>query len=803
MLSFASGETCGGRLVLPGRRGSAPAPATTGLAGPASLMAPLLLAEVSDIRRNIMDRIPARDRSCPLVLLALVLLTGNAFLAPPIVAEERFGEEISVVSVDIPVRVLRKGVPVMGLTADDFIVLDDGEPQEISGFEISDLRRAAAVAPQSAELEARADGETSSTADVPAPPAGRSFVVLFDFAYSNPGLLARSVAGIRTMLTEQLHPRDRAAIAIYDTEIRLLAGLTNRRAIHETTLDLVQAMMDRDAQRVRTAAAALEDLQATTATGRSGEMRALLDRFGSRAALALSGPIDLLGPSSSPTGIAEAIFDDGVDLVENPRAQQADFGLGGVESITKGDPFEISRNLAREDAITRVIRMAKGFADFVTLLRDVEGDKHMILVSQGFASRLLENTRITRALHAMFEAFERSGWKIQAIDLGGVPAASNNIQQAFSGPTGTPTSSGIRGFTADALFHLAEETGGRLIENENRIARATARILERTSVTYHLSFERADVPADGAFRKIKIKLRDGLQKANIQHRPGYFAPKPLDQSTEIERRLADAEMLLGTKERRELDVAMLAVASPGNSMVPIVIQVNGTDLLAGTGHRTERIDLEMHVYALDQDDQIRDLVIESMSLDLDDVRPRLTATGLRHLAQLTLPPGVYRLRTLVRRHDDQRVFLASQPLIVPSANTLPWTQPLWLDATSSWLLTRNSALAGEPFTLEGRGFVPAPIPQVTSGNALPFVLGVPRDSDAQIAGQVVDASGALLPGRFSLGARVAAENGRDHLVGSLRTHGLRAGDYRLTVHAADSSGIEVARVESHFRIDPP
>ncbi len=752
---------------------------------------------------------PNFARSHIMLWLFFTLMADLASTAPPAPQERHFTEEISVVAVDIPVRVIRKGSPVLGLTANDFVVLDDGVEQTLTGFDVRDLRRPSTDVPHPGSAGERDGVAAPLASDLPAQPVGRSFVVLFDAVYSRPGLLARSIDGIRTMLTAQLHPHDRAAVAVFDGSIQMLSGLTDRRPIHEGTLDLVQAIVDGSRQGIRTAATALSHLQPTRASGRKGELQELLDHFGPRAALALAGPSHVFGAEQARGDLGASILDDGSRRVEDRRALRADFDVGGVERVVNNDPLELTRKLAEGDAISRVIRMTKQFAELVTLLGDVEGDKHLILVSEGFPPSLLLNARVTRALHAMFEAFERSGWIIQAIDLDGVPAASGNIKQAFSGPTGLPSSPEMRGFSADALFHLAEETGGWIIENENAIGRATARLIERTSVTYHLSFERSDIAADGAFRKIKVKLRDDLPRARIRHRRGYFAPKPLDQNTDIERRLADAELLLGDRERHDLDVTLLAVASPRDDhIVPLVIQVDGLDLLADLAPRAERIEVDIHVYALASDGEVRDLVIDSMRFDLADVRKRLAATGLRHVTQLTLPPGPYRLRTLVRRRGAPRAFLASQSLIVPADATTSWPQPLWLDATNSWLLTRDRALVGDPFVLGERSFVPAPAPQVTPGSSLSFVLTAPEGSpspmsDARITGEVVDAQGTRHPGRVSLGDRSSEVGARDQLIGSIATHGLRAGNYRLTLRATDASENAVVTAENHFRIERP
>ena len=53
--------------------------------------------------------------------------------------QARFGGDATVVSVEIPVNVIRNGAPVRGLTKDDFELLDGRKKQQITGFEVVDL----------------------------------------------------------------------------------------------------------------------------------------------------------------------------------------------------------------------------------------------------------------------------------------------------------------------------------------------------------------------------------------------------------------------------------------------------------------------------------------------------------------------------------------------------------------------------------------------------------------------------------------------------------------------------------------
>ncbi len=89
-------------------------------------------------------------RSRPSLRLLLLLLVPLPLLAAPAKAPARdpvrdqtpsFEGVSQVVAVEVPVNVVdRDGSPVRGLTAADFEVFDDGEPQKVSSFEVVDLK---------------------------------------------------------------------------------------------------------------------------------------------------------------------------------------------------------------------------------------------------------------------------------------------------------------------------------------------------------------------------------------------------------------------------------------------------------------------------------------------------------------------------------------------------------------------------------------------------------------------------------------------------------------------------------------
>ena len=175
------------------------------------------------------------------ISLAVVL-----FLALPSPAHaqyESFGEEASVVLVEVPVTVVHQGRAVEGLSAEDFRVFDRGELQEVDGFEVLRVERSAGE-PGVAEGAATAGGRLA---------ARRNFLFLFDLAYADARSLSGAVESVERLLAEGLAPDDRVGIGFFSGPrgFRWIVGLTERRGDALRALAVARAMIDSDPARAR------------------------------------------------------------------------------------------------------------------------------------------------------------------------------------------------------------------------------------------------------------------------------------------------------------------------------------------------------------------------------------------------------------------------------------------------------------------------------------------------------------------------------------------------------------------------
>jgi hypothetical protein len=334
-------------------------------------------------------------------------------------------------------------------------------------------------------------------------------------------------------------------------------------------------------------------------------------------------------------------------------------------------------------------------------------------------------------------------------------------------------------FSAHGLLYLANETGGKLVEGTNYLAKGLGGAMRRSVHSYLVGVQVDDIPFDGSYHELEVKLRNTQRGTLVRHRNGYFAPLPFRQQDNIQR-LADAARLVsGEEESDDLGVQVVAVPlrSGGETTpVAVLLEVPGQKLLAPG---TPRLGIEVYGYALDEKGSSRDFFAQSVDLDPSKVGGRLAQGGVRILGKLELPRGEHRLRVLVRDRTDGRTSLLTVPLGLASSED--HIDALFLPPTGDpWILVRPTETA---LNLHGRSVVPAAQAALpASGEAQLLVVGHGlADPGEALRSRILDAEGKpAAGGELELLAVTPGELGEpDLVVGRLSAGSLPPGSYLL------------------------
>lgn len=713
---------------------------------------------------------PSRLVRLPVLALAVVLLLA----APPADAQDSavrgsFGEETSVVLVEVPVTVVRDGKPVRGLTRDNFRLFEGRKRLDVVDFEVLDL----------ATL-----GEQESRALPKA--ARRHFLLLFDLSLSEASSIVRARRAAQELVLAGLHPTDLVAVATYTLSRgpQLVLGFTSDRR----QIDL-----------------AIESLGLPELAG--------------------------LQPAPDPLGLLYSAKTTGrLDqaAANEPSRPGAGGDLSAIANAHEEEVIRRAQNTETADRRNRVIGLSRSMADLGKLLASVEGKKHVVYLSEGFDNSLLfgssdfavqeeqaiaamrgqyqdvdsdtrfGSSRLQGDVDRMLEEFQKADATIQAVDIGGLRSESS-----AAGP--------VRAASDQGLFYFANETGGELYQNFNDLTEAMGQMLERSSVTYLLTFRPEDVDFDGEFRRLRVELEDVPRGTRAVHRPGYYEPVPYAELSGMAKRFQTADALLSGAPGGDFLTATLAVpfVAPGDQYVPVLVEIDGESFLRGAPEGV--VAAEIYAYALDANGGVTDYFSQTVGVDTGKIGDTLRQGGLKYFGHLNLPAGDYTLRVFVRNQSTGAGALTVSDLAVPSeAVAGPVLLPaLFPDTTNRWVLSREPegeqrADVGFPFLLKEGAYLPEALPVLATGEAAPVQLIAynMNPSALELQVQVERPDGTAVEGghlQVSDRFRVEGED-NDRLVGSFEPRDLAPGDYRLRVTVVDRESGESHTSRSPFRV---
>ena len=636
----------------------------------------------------------------------VVLLAAGPLLA----ASGAVHEQAGVTLIEVPVTVLdRDGKPVRGLTAGDFDVRDEGKSVAIQSVDMTEFASGRAVdAPAPAAHVAAVDAA-----------ARRRFVLLFDLSFSTPSRITRIRNAARQFVTRQLGPDDLAAVATYSIEhgFNLVVTFTPDRA---------------------QLASAVETLGFGNLTEKSPDPLQLTSRV--------------------PNEWAKS----GTDELQ--------LGGGKISDVAMENMRDFARMFKRSDdsyRAGRVTQLLESFGSLAKALDAVEGRKQVIYFSQGFDIRLLQgnsqdtattteqnenaahgaiwnidsqarfgSSSLQAALNTVLDLFKRSDCVIHSVDLSGISAGAGDENDPSNGAGQA------------SLFAIAEGTGGELFKNANDFAGELDRLLEQQSVVYVLAFSPKLTGHPNQFHNLKVKVnKSGVR---LSARAGYYEPKPFSATTLVEKNLTAADVIASEIPVHDVpvSVSVQAFAAADSPVAMVQIQVPAAHLIAAA--KNGKIPLEIYAYAFDPSGRVADFSTQKAVLDVSQVKARLQAGGLRYFAQLKVPAGAFRVRTLVREGDGGAMGFSAADLTVPDfSKKSPYlVEPLAMGAGEGLVLHGKSARGGDtegfPYMAGADPFLPDASPAAMAGKPLKlclFAYSLGDPSQVRIGGQLLDGAG--------------------------------------------------------------
>ncbi|HEX7253002.1 MAG TPA: VWA domain-containing protein, partial [Thermoanaerobaculia bacterium] len=658
-----------------------------------------------------------RRRMSVAVILAPLLISPSSAQQADRAGSVR--ESASVTVVEIPVNVIGKdGKPVAGLTAADFELLDDGKKQPINGMDVVDLARLASapltVGTIPVELAAR-----------------RHWLMIFDLSYTSLSGLLRARDGARDFVTKAMRPTDLAAVATLSAE-------TGFKLVVNFTADRKQL-----------------------AEG--------IDTLG-LPGVAVQHAVDPLGFAIVAPGLSEGT--DRLNKVVQELKELRDNQKPATDDLARG----------------RVTQLVKSLGTIGRVLDSVRGRKHVLFFSEGFETRLLSGNAAEKPSGAPFAAQQSTTqetadnaahgelWKIDSDARYGSTSSRTVLDRALaecrrsdtllhtvdiSGLRNDSDASGVTkpGSGTDALFTLAADTNGEFIRNANNFGGEIEKIVERTDLVYLLIYQPKSLTKPGTFHELKVKVK--APGAKVVARAGYYEPRPYAALSPVERMLDAGDALTGGPRQDSFPTVALAAPFPSGgplSQVPVIIEIPGKALLAGDTAAQSKI--QIYAYATDTSGTLTDYLTQELALDMSKVRANLETGGIKFYGTLSLPPGEYVVRTLVRNGTSGHSAVTATSVKVNevpgvAAVVLP---PFFREPSGKWIMVKASPRADSPtrtaeypFALEGESFIPAALPTLDASSTADIVVatynfaGKDKLEPLQVSSEITGPDGKTRP----------------------------------------------------------
>jgi VWFA-related protein len=542
-----------------------------------------------------------------LLLAAALVVTG--IVHPQ--AQDRpvavFRAAAAVVSVDVVVRDDAGGA-VRGLTAADFTILEDGRPQQIQTFSFEEI------------------------SERPAPPP-EAITVLAD---------------VEERLREDVQRAAAAAPAPETSTAADTASFAGRRLV--VLLFDISSMQPEEVQR------AVESAMKYTQ-----EQMAAADLV---AVVTVGSTVDVLTDFTAEreeiqTALQGLAYSDGTAVppaaAETAATEEA--AAEGETAVVDETGFDTFNNDVR-------LRALKTIAD---TLAPIEQKKAIVYFSAGMG-RAGEDNQVE--LRAAINAAVRGNVAIYPVDARGLEAvvpggdarrASGRGVALFSG-RGVAQQFAQLSASQGTLTTLAADTGGRAFTDANDFGAAFTRVQRDLSAYYLIGYASTNGARDGRFRRIQVRVsRRGVR---VEARAGYYAERDFantnrrDREAQLEEQLAapvsatDLPTIVGTGWFRQ---------AAGRFYIPIAVAVPGSAVPLPPGSDKATLDIRGIV----RDELGRNVARMRETLSLAGSGSSLAGRQVLYQSNVTLPPGRYVVKIVVRENTNGTIGSFEAPIIVP------------------------------------------------------------------------------------------------------------------------------------------
>ena len=368
-------------------------------------------------------------------------------------------------------------------------------------------------------------------------------------------------------------------------------------------------------------------------------------------------------------------------LKKQLQAFSSGSGLGfeeGTTGTTEGTP-DTGQPFTADDTeynIFNTDRRLEALRSVAEKLSHLQQKKSLIYFSSGMDRTGIENQS---ELRAAINAAVRSNMAIYTMDLRGLQALVAGGEAQNASLRGTSAYSGQSMINAlnsnfttqETLVTLASDTGGRAFLDSNDFTQVFKGVQQDTSTYYLLGYRSTNPARDGRYRRIAVKVN--VSGAKSDYRRGYYAPADYQHSTKEDKELQLQEELASELPTTDLPLYLSTAyfrMEANRFFIPISLVVPGSEIPFTRSSDRDKATLDVIGLVQDSEHHPVTRIRDTVKLAVD-TSSEVRKKNVQYDTGLSLPPGKYHLKFVVRENQSGRMGSFEADLDVPDLKSRP------------------------------------------------------------------------------------------------------------------------------------
>ncbi len=350
----------------------------------------------------------------------------------------------------------------------------------------------------------------------------------------------------------------------------------------------------------------------------------------------------------------------------------------GTTGTTEGTP-DTGQPFTADDTeynIFNTDRRLEALRSVAEKLSHLQQKKSLIYFSSGMNRTGIENQS---ELRAATNAAVRSNLAIYTMDLRGLQAIVAGGEAQNASLRGTSVYSGQSMINAlnsnfttqETLVTLASDTGGRAFLDSNDFTQVFKGVQQDTSIYYLLGYRSSNSARDGRYRRISVKVN--IPGVKIDYRRGYYAPADYQHSTKEDKELQLQEELASELPITDLPLYLSAAyfrMEPNKFFIPISLAVPGSQIPFTRNSDRDKATLDVIGTVLDSEHRPVTRIRDTVKLAVN-ASSEVQKKNVQYDTGVSLPPGKYHLKFVVRENQTGRMGSFETDLEIPDLKSQP------------------------------------------------------------------------------------------------------------------------------------